>query len=393
MTANRFIAVKTAFVIFLIIVLLFATGSLLAQMTAKSGEDLNVGDVLPDMAFFAAGDLTVGAKSTDDMFAAGGDVALRGAEADHMIVAGGDVTIDVVSFHDLIAAGGDVDVNRATITDDVVIAAGDVSIGPDAVIGGSVMATGGDVDIEAPIGGELRAAGARVYLASTVEGDAHLVGDKIILSPTVRIGGDLRYRTDNIEIPPSVEIVGETIKLEPVAEPDVEKWGYKAAAAAAVFALAFAVGVCILVLVVVLALPSLMNSADEMIRKRPFSTLGVGFLIVVAAPVAIAVLFATVVGAPLALLIGAILLAAAPVSIAAFIYFAGMSGRRLSARDANALAEPGATARLIWSALAAFALFAVGLIPAIGGLVWVVAYTIGIGAVMVRGGRALAFRA
>ncbi|WP_133162104.1 hypothetical protein [Hyphococcus luteus] len=383
---------RTRLLIFFLLLaaLLFATGALFAQITTKSGEQIDAGDVSTDMVFLAAGELSISAKSSDDIFAAGGDISINGAQADHMIVAGGDITVTKAGFHDFIVAGGDVDLIDATITDDLVAAAGDLNVRTDFRVDGSAVLSGGDISIDAPIGGELRAAGASVRLNSEVGQDAHIVGEEIFIGPNARIGGDLRHRSGKIHIDPAAVVSGQIIELESPARPDLEAWGVKAAAAAAAFALAFLIGVALLIIVIALALPALMNSASDTIREKPFSMLGIGFLISVAAPIVVIFLFATIFGIPLALLIAVLYAAAWPLAIAAFAYFLGMQARRAMNKNA---APPGAPARAIWSALAAITLALVSLIPILGGLVWIIAFVIGLGAVMTRGGKALALKA
>ena len=390
MIINHRIVHRLLFLMVLVAIALLTSGALFAQIETRSGDHVDASETLPDMAFFAGGNLNITAKSTDDIFAAGGDININEAQADHMIVAGGDVTITDVAFHDLIAAAGDANFVSGTVVDDIVATGGDLILRPAFGIGGSAVLSGGEIDVEAPIGGELRAAAGRLRLNAKVDGDAHLVGDEIELGPNTRIGGDLRHRAKNIEISPDAVIAGEIIKLESPTPPDVEKWGVAAAAAIAMFALAFLIGVGLLVVVIALTLPSLMNSASAMIGNKPLSTLGLGFLIVAAAPVVIALLFATVFGVPLAMLIGVIYLAAAPLAIAAFAYFIGMKGRGVIASDAT---DPGTGARIFWSALAVGALVIIGLIPFLGALVWLFAYVLGMGAVMTRGGKALALKA
>ena len=381
------------FLLFLVVLvaLLFAASILRAQIITRSGDIIETADTFPDMTFFAAGELTVNAKSSDDIFAVGGDVTLREAQADHMIVAGGDIIITDVAFHDLITAGGDVNFVSGAVTDDVVGAGGDLDLKSEFTVGGSAVLTGGDIAINTPIGGELRATAGRLRLNANVTGDAHLIGDDVSIGPNVRIGGDLRHRAKKFRMDPSAVVAGEVIELEPVTTPDIERWGVKAASALTIFAIAFLIGMAILVIVIALVLPGLMNSASEMIRTKPLTTLGIGFLVTAAAPVVIAILFATVFGIPLALLIGVIYIAAAPLAVAAFIYYAAMLARQVFTREDAEL--PGAFSRIVWAGLAAIVLVLLGLIPIAGGFFWLVAYTIGMGAVMVRGGKALSSQA
>lgn len=371
--------------------LLLATGSILAQIQSRSGEYISADDVIPDMAFYAARELTVTAKSNDDLFVAGGDITIDGAQADHMITAGGDITVAESAFHDLIIAGGNVTLISGTVTDDIVVAAGDLNVNSGFAIGGSAVISGGELTLETAIPGELRAAGSRVHLESSVGGDAHLIGDNISIGPNVRIGGDLRHRAQKIDIDPSAEISGEVIALEPVAQPDFEKLSVRAVAAGAFFILAFLIGIGVLVVVIVAALPALMNSTADMIREKPLSTLGIGFIVVAAAPLVMAFFFVTVFGIPLALLIAVIYAAATPLAIAAVAYFVGMIGRNAITKGEKQ--APGLAARVVWTAIAVIALILVSLIPFLGQLFWLIAYVFGIGAVMTRGGKALALKA
>lgn len=388
MTIHKRTLTRILFFTVLLGVLLFTAGVLRAQISTRSGDLVDAGETLADMAFFSAGDLNVSARSTDDIFAAGGDVSLNGAQADHMIAAGGDVIITDVAFQDLVVAGGDINFVSGVVADDVVAAGGDLKIDRNFIIRGSAMLGGGEISIDAPIGDELRAAGGRLRVRADVGGNARLVGDEIMVGPDVTIGGDLHYRAKQFTLDPSALVEGDIIELEKADAPDFEGWGMKAVAAIAVFAIAFLVGMAILVVITALVLPGLMQSASQMIRTRPLSALGLGFLILAAAPVVIALLFASVIGIPLALLVIAIYLAAAPVAIAAFSYFAGMAARRAISKSETA--QPGPLSRVGWSGLAAIVLLIIALIPIAGGFILLVAYTIGMGAVMTQGGKALA---
>ena len=167
----------------------------------------------------------------------------------------------------------------------------------------------------------------------------------------------------------------------------MERWGVQAAAAIAAFALVLSIGAAILVVLIALLLPGLMNSASTMIREKPFSTLGIGFLITAAAPVFITFLFATLLGAPLAVMIAAIYIAAAPIAVAVSIYFIAMQARGIIAKSAE---PPGPGVRAAWSLLGAALFVVLGFIPLLGGFLWLMAYVFGMGAAMTRGGKALA---
>lgn len=360
--------------------------ALFAQIVTESDDDLRIEGALLDMAFYAGGNLNISAKSQDDIFVAGGDVTFEGVQADHLIAAGGDLNFSDIAVNDLVTAGGDVELISGTIVDDIVASAGDINIASGLSLGGSAVLSGGDVTIATPVGAELRVAAGRVNLEADVAGDAYLAGGEVIVGPGVTIGGDLRHRAEELTIDPGAEVVGEIIELEPTRGPDFESLSIKAAAVFAIFALAFLVGAAILVVVIAMVLPGLMNSAAGMIGEKPLSTLGIGVLVIFIGPALMAVLFATVFGAPLALMLVALFAAAAPLAIAAVIYFIGLKAHRMLGGGE----APGLGARAVWTALAGGAFVIIGLIPIVGGLVWFFAYMFGMGAVVTRGGRALA---
>ena len=88
-------------------------------------------------------------------------------------------------------------------------------------------------------------------------------------------------------------------------------------------------------------------------------------------------------------MVGAIYLAVAPLAFAAVVYVLGLRVRALFKRG-DAGEPPKAWARLGWSMLAMLALLLVGLIPLVGGAIWLIAYVIGLGAIVLQGRAALA---
>jgi cytoskeletal protein CcmA (bactofilin family) len=354
-----------------------------------SGERLRAHGAYPDAVFLAGGEVTVSLTTPDDLFVAARDLRVDGAEADHMFLGGADVLLSKAQARDIIAAGGDLTFEGGTVADDVVAAAGRIRIRPGFEIGGSALLAGGQIDIEGSIGGELVAAGGTVTVNGVVGGDVELSGERLVIGPRAKIGGDLSYAGRQIEIAPSAVIEGRRIQ-KPVKSAEAPQ----RVAAAAIGAMAVLVGVWALggalaVVVAGAAFPGLMRRAAERIETRPLPTIGLGFLLMIGAPVAIALMFVTVVGIPTALLTLALYIAAAPLALAAVTHFlAEMARRRLSKGKAATPARPAA--RFGWSLLALLALTLLGLTPFVGGLVWLVAYVTGLGAVMIEARRALA---
>lgn len=379
---------KLLFIMVLVSLTLLVVNRANPQITGEVGEIIDVGMKPPDMSFFSADQINLRIDSTDDVFAAGSTIRVDTTSADHLVIAGGEISIMNVSIQDLFAAGGKLDMISGKVADDIVVAGGEISIRPGFGIGGSAVIAGGKARIEAPVPVDLRVGAGDVYLNSAVGGDARLSGDIVTLGPGARIGGDLMYRTENLVIQPGAVIIGRRMILPAQDRSTFENWGRGAGELFAMFALAFTIGFTVLVVVIAIAVPGLMRSSAEFIRTKPLASLGFGVLVAVGVPLAIVLLFASIIGVPLAMLLGAICLAITPVAVAATAYLLGMEARKFMTR---ADTPPTAwSARLLWPALGAIIILALGMIPLLGLAVWLFAMLFGLGAVVVRGGRALA---
>ncbi|WP_114520858.1 hypothetical protein [Altererythrobacter sp. ZODW24] len=372
----------------LILLTFFTASRVNPQITGEVGNNIDVGMKAPDMSFFSADDINLKVNSTDDVFAAGGTINVDSTSADHLVIAGGGITVKNVTIEDLFAAGGELDLVSGKVADDIVVAGGDVFVRPGFSIGGSAVVAGGDARFEAAVPVDLRIGAGSVYLNSVVGGDARLSGDKVTLGPQARIGGDLLYRTENLIIQPGAVVNGRRMVLPPEDHSTFESWGRGAGKLFAMLAVAVTLGFAVLVVAIAIAMPSLMRSSADFIRSKPLKSLGFGVLVAVGVPLAIVLLVASVIGAPVAMLLAAICFAITPVAVAATAYLLGIEARKLMTKADD---HPTAwTARLFWPALGAAAILLLGMIPVLGLLVWLFAMLFGLGAVVSRGGKALA---
>ena len=381
---------KTIVAIVLVLLALFATTRVASQITSQTGDMIQAEASLLDMAFFAGDEIRIKASSEDDIFAAGDTIRVDATTADHLILAGGEIDIRDIEVDDIIAAGGDLDLRSGSVRDDVIAAGGMVTLHPALQVAGSAIVSGGEVRINAPIRKELRVAASRIFLNSAVDGNVKLMGDEITLGPKARLGGNLQYRGEDIDISPGAVITGTRSILPADEHDEFERWGKGSAAFFAGFAIAALLGVTLLVVAIALVLPGLMNKSSELIKQKPILSLGVGFLAIFVLPFTLFMLFVTIVGAPLAMLIAAMLFAFTPVGVAASAYFIGMQGRRIIRKPAEDAPPPSRSSRLLWSAIAIVLILALGMIPFVGGLIWLLVLMFGMGAILVQGGLALA---
>ena len=390
MTIRHGLLFRTILAIVLVLLAMFATTRVASQITSQTGEMIQAEASLLDMAFYAGNEIRIKASSEDDIFAAGDTIRVDATTADHLILAGGEIDIRDIEVDDIIAAGGDLDLRSGSVRDDVIAAGGMVTLHPALQVAGSAIVSGGEVRINAPIRKELRVAANRIFLNSAVDGNVKLMGDEITLGPKARLGGNLQYRGEDIEISPGAVITGTRSILPADEHDEFERWGKGSAAFFAGFAIAALLGVTLLVVAIALVLPGLMNKSSELIKQKPLLSLGVGFLATFVLPFTLFLLFVTIVGAPLAMLIAAMLFAFTPVGVAASAYFIGMQGRRIIRKPAEDAPPPSRSSRLLWSAIAIVLIVALGMIPFVGGLIWLLVLMFGMGAILVQGGLALA---
>jgi cytoskeletal protein CcmA (bactofilin family) len=226
--------------------------------------------------------------TTGDVLFVGEEVRLRGAVGDDARLLGGTVTIDGV------------------VEDDVVAIGGEVNIAPNARIRGSLYAMGGTVRIFGSVVGDARVVSGRMELHGEVAGNVELWGTASFKTPA-RIGGDFVYHTDGKASPPvNVAITGKVVMDErEKGESAFSLGGFRGGFLSLRTLMALALG---------FALFFFARERSEELLLDLLPNVGMrltrGALIVLLLPAAGALLFPTVVGIPLTLILGACLLVA-----------------------------------------------------------------------------------
>ncbi|NHK28536.1 DUF4097 domain-containing protein [Parvularcula flava] len=384
MTQTAFSWRPIGIVLAILILLVAGTATLNAQIEASAGDSPTLSGELTDMGFAAGGEVTVTASSPDDIIAAGGTIRFEGASADHIVAAGGDISLSDIDASDVILTGGNVELASGTITDDVIAFAGNIQIDEDMTIGGSAMLNGGNIEIGAPIGGELRASGGNISLTANVTGDAYLTGGTVTIGEGVVISGDLTWAAEEFILSPGASVTGEIIEEELEKKPSA--FSPEAIIAALFGAILFLAGLGLLILIIAALFPGLMTRSSAMIAEKPLTSLGIGVLVVVVMPLMGLAFMISIIGISAGFVMLALICALVPFAYAAVLYHAGMWLRGRLGNDA----QPYIVSRIVWTALAGIILLVIGIIPFLGMLVWVVALLFGMGAVITRGGAALA---
>ncbi len=240
----------------------------------------------------------------DDITAVAQNISLEGEVGDSFRAAGKTITINARVKGDIAAVGESVTLRDGCIAE------------------GDVVIAGGELQINGKVLKSLKAYGGKIKIRGEVAEDATLRGDRIVLYPGAKIGGNLIYTCANqIELMGDAQIAGDTTWHKPVIKPRKRTFGAKSYRSRVIIRSLLMLPVLLIGLMLIGISPRLVFVTMDSMHSSPGKTLGFGFVFLVCVPVANAILFVTIVGIPLALIVLLMYFAALYVSS----LFAGMA--------------------------------------------------------------------
>jgi len=267
-------------------------------VTLPAGETIN-------RDFFAFGErVEISGTVNGDVYTAGGIVIVDGKINGDLLAAGGTLTISGDVSQDVRAAGGQVTIS-GKIGRNLTVGGGNVDITDSAKIGGSLVAGAGNINIAAPIVKDARLGGGNVTLSSSVGGNLDASVGSLRITSKASVDGNLTYwSTEDASIDPAASISGEVVKhfIDQVKPSPAKTLGILAGINI-FLTLISAISTLVLGLLLIKLFPGYTQSVVNKLRKRPWASLGFGFLGVIVIPVVFVLLLITVVGIPLALIL------------------------------------------------------------------------------------------
>lgn len=353
---------------------------LVARAAAAAGPEGGGTEALVGDDFLGAGpEVVLDRPITGDALAAGGTVASNASVGGDATLAGGQVDVGATVGDDLYAAGGQVSVD-ALVAGNARLAGGRVTITPESRIEGGVALAGGRVRAEGSYGRYLTVAGGDVTLGGTVAGDVRVYADTLTVLPGTRIGGRLRYRVaDDVTLPPDLVVGGGAQPEAPDGRDAPGGYFGRAASGAGWLWLA---GLAAVGLLLAYGLGRHSLAASRALATRPWTGLAVGFAVLVCVPAAAGLLFVTLVGIPLALMLLLVYLA---MLIAGYVTGALYLGDRVLARLRGG-AEPTPGWRLLGLVAVLVAVGWLAAIPLVGGLARLAVLLLGLGGLVLAWG-------
>lgn len=313
-----------------------------------------------------------------DFMGAGGRVIVDQAIGGDASLAGGAIDLRAPVTDDVRAIGGDVTI-ESSIGGELFASGGNVTLRPGASVARAAQIHAGNVVMEGRLDGELRASGQKVTINGEVRGDVRVTAGEVELGPQARLGGSLTYTSGSeLKRAAGATVAGAVTRqagdaaARPGSDPTVPAGPGARIAGAVMSYLALLACAAVFLLLV----PVFSAHAAQRVRASPWLALAVGFGTLVAVPVLAVLLFLTLLGIPLGLAV----LALYPVLLlAGFLVGVAFVARLLPPALRKPAAE-GFRARIAWFALALLLVMLAGWVPVVGGIVLGLLTLAGIGA-------------
>lgn len=255
----------------------------------------------------------------------------------------------------------------AASSDDRVVIVGDVLVDRDTTAG-DILVADGDVTIRGTVDGDVVVGDGDVTIRGKVTGDVLTLAGQAILGRRAQVDGDVVYADEKPQVASGAQVGGKVKKVEPSDVGlglDIGIW------------VAVTVSTLLLGLLLLLLFPKAADAVGRTFKARKGMTALVGLAAFILIPVLAVVLLVTIVGIPLG---GGLLLALLPLYGLAYTVSAFAIGRLILSKRARILA--------FLAGLVILRLLAI--IPFAGGLVWLIATILGLGALLLtalRSGR------
>ncbi len=258
--------------------------------------------------YFAAGDqVVIEGTINGDAYVAGGFVEVDGTINGDLLVAGGMVTVGGTVSDDIRAVGGTLQFN-GKVGKNVSAAGGSVTIAKSAAINGSVLAACGNLEVVGTISRGAKIAAGDAGVSGTIKGNVDFAGGRFTALPGAKIGGNIEARVrekEHVEITEGT-VLG-TVKILTAERGQIRRiLGYHAWRFWS--KILWACSLLLTGLALIFVFPKQLIGIGSTIGHRPGTTLlwGIGGLILI--PISFGVLFITIIGIPLGLLLLAIFL-------------------------------------------------------------------------------------
>ena len=278
-----------------------------AELLSDDDPRVAQGETITDDLYVFGGDTEIAGTVTRDATVASGQFELTqsGRIDGNLNLLAGDAIVRGNVGRTVRVAAGDVEI-YGDIGSDLIVAGGQIEIERGAVVRGDVIMAGGQVTIRGDVGGNVRGSTGDLTIDGNVSGDVDVSVNDISLGSQARVAGGVEYQSDDDATQDDAAVISGGIVQQ---EPNMvfPAGGGVTWMTGLLFQLLAAL---IAGLVIVLAAPRLCVTVANGVRHRlPGSLIG-GLILLFVIPIVTVILFVTIVGIPIALIIWCFYLAA-----------------------------------------------------------------------------------
>ncbi len=299
---------RKSIILALFIALLLPAAAL--AFTAKSGNSVSVGKAeVIDGNFYAAGqNIQIEGKVNGDVICAGQSVNINGEVAGDVICVASSVNINGRVGGNLRTAGSAINLN-GSVGRNLMVAGASLSTGASSSVGWEALTAVASADLRGRIGRDLTGAGAAYTLAGVIGRDVQLWLDNnkqnqqlLKVENGARIGGKLIYTAkSDAEIAKGAKVAGEVKRNEPTAR----EFNRRQTGGAWFLGMLYSI---LAALVIGLVLVSVWGEEIKKIltyfTSKTGATFGWGLVVLIITPISCLLLLITLIGIPLALVLG-----------------------------------------------------------------------------------------
>jgi len=257
---------------------------------------LQKGDTIKDDLYAAGKNTTIAGDITGDLLATGLNVFLGANSVGEDALAIG-ATVNVLSnIKEDLRIAANKTIFAGTVGGDFVTASKEIQTLPQSVVEGNFLAFAGRAVLNGEIKGDVRISGGEIFLNDKIGGDVNITAERIVMGPAAIIEGDFNYASGaQAEMSEGAKVLGQTTYKAIDTRPRAEKF------------LPTLWGTWLLIQFAVLFIGALIiHGLFRRISIKFVSTaihqfgqgLLKGFLFAIAVPIAIAIVFITLVGIP-----------------------------------------------------------------------------------------------
>lgn len=243
----------------------------------------------------------------DNYITAGNSVSVNGTVNGDVIVAGNEVEITSNINGNVFAAASVITIS-GKVSKDVFAFAGTVKISKDSVINGDLIIGAGNVIIAGEIKGNLKVSSGSTTINGKIAKDVKNFSNSLTLESSSLIAGNLTYSSNKeIKIDNGAQVLGKTEQKQIDNKGQITKnlpvFGSIAKVTGSLFSLLSMLLIGIILLTV---FSKKLEDISKNIQNKFWMSLGVGFLTLVVVPIALMIIFSTIIGIPLTMIILAI---------------------------------------------------------------------------------------